>query len=82
DMYGRGNIGMTAIDNSTAENAGNISIDALWVDANDTTQLRSDIHGNRAGDYAAGMWVGTDDFNGPRVNATAINKEGGVITIY
>ncbi|EGK9459251.1 autotransporter domain-containing protein, partial [Escherichia coli] len=82
DMYGRGNIGMSAINNSTAENAGNIFIDALWIDANDTTQLRSDIPGNTAGNYAAGMWAGTDDFIGTSVNATAINKENGVITIY
>ena len=82
DMYGRGSIGMSAIDNSTTENAGKISIDALWLDVNDTTQLRSDIPGNTARNYAMGMSVGTDSYSGTRINATAINKESGVITLY
>lgn len=47
EMYGRGNVGMLAIDESTAENAGQITLDALWVDADDTTTLRSNI-GNDA----------------------------------
>lgn len=43
DMYGRGNIGMLAIDNSVANNAGKITLDTLWVDQNDTTTLRTDL---------------------------------------
>lgn len=82
DMYGRGNIGMSAINNSTVENAGKISIDALWLDANDTTQLRRDIPENTARNYATGMSVGTDSYDGAKTNATAINKESGVITLY
>ncbi|EKI8154430.1 EntS/YbdA MFS transporter [Escherichia coli] len=81
EMYGRGNVGMLAIDESTAENAGQITLDSLWVDANDTTTLRSDI-GNDVRSYGVGMAVGTNTYSGPRKNATAINQLGGVITIY
>ncbi|EHT4275882.1 TPA: EntS/YbdA MFS transporter [Escherichia coli] len=81
EMYGRGNVGMLAIDESTAENAGQITLDALWVDADDTTTLRSNI-GNDARSYAVGMAVGTNTYSGPRKNATAVNKQGGVITVY
>lgn len=58
-MFGRGNVGMLAIDESTAENAGQITLDALWVDVNDTTTLRDNI-GNDARGYSVGMGVGTD----------------------
>ncbi|HFG0106834.1 TPA: autotransporter domain-containing protein, partial [Escherichia coli] len=78
DMYGRGMIGMVAIDNSIAENAGQITVDTLWVDENDTTFLRNGIPGNAARDYGAAMTVGTDSYDGARNNATAINKEEGV----
>ena len=81
EMYGRGNVGMLAIDESTAENAGQITLDALWVDADDTTTLRSKI-GNDARSYGVGMAVGTNTYSGPRKNATAVNKQGGVITVY
>ncbi|WP_394738030.1 EntS/YbdA MFS transporter [Shigella flexneri] len=81
EMYGRGNVGMLAIDESTAENAGQITLDALWVDADDTTTLRSNI-GNDARSYGVGMAVGTNTYSGPRKNATAVNKQGGVITVY
>ncbi len=81
EMYGRGNVGMLAIDESTAENAGQITLDALWVYADDTTTLRSNI-GNDARSYAVGMAVGTNTYSGPRKNATAVNKQGGVITVY
>ncbi|HHA5044502.1 TPA: EntS/YbdA MFS transporter [Escherichia coli] len=81
EMYGRGNVGMLAINESTAENAGQIMLDALWVDANDKTVLRSDI-GKDARSYGIGMAAGTDTYSGPRKNATAINKQGGVITVY
>lgn len=47
DMYGRGSIGMLAIDNSTADNAGNITVDTLWIDDNDTTSLHTDLPGQR-----------------------------------
>ncbi|HBH6954873.1 TPA: EntS/YbdA MFS transporter [Escherichia coli] len=81
EMYGRGNVGMLGIDESTAENAGQITLDALWVDADDTTTLRSNI-GNDARSYGVGMAVGTNTYSGPRKNATAVNKQGGVITVY
>ena len=81
EMYGRGNVGMLAIDESTAENAGQITLDALWVDADDTTTLRSNI-GNDARSYGVGMAVGTNTYSGPRKNATVVNKQGGVITVY
>ena len=81
EMYGRGNVGMLAIDESTAENAGQITLDALWVDTDDTTTLRSNI-GNDARSYGVGMAVGTNTYSGPRKNATAVNKQGGVITVY
>lgn len=81
EMYGRGNVGMLAIDESTAENAGQITLDALWVDVNDTTTLRDNI-GNDARGYSVGMGVGTDAGSGPRKNATAVNQQSGVITVY
>ncbi|EFG2855722.1 autotransporter domain-containing protein, partial [Escherichia coli] len=82
DMYGRGSIGMLAIDNSTADNAGNITVDTLWVDDNDTTSLRTDLPGATAKDYGVGMATGTDTGGGARNNAIATNLEGGVITVY
>ncbi|HDJ8054604.1 TPA: autotransporter domain-containing protein [Escherichia coli] len=81
EMFGRGNVGMLAIDESTAENAGQITLDALWVDVNDTTTLRDNI-GNDARGYSVGMGVGTDAGSGPRKNATAVNQQSGVITVY
>ena len=82
DMYGRGNVGMLAIDNSTAENAGQITLDTMWVDEDDSTTMNSDIPANSAKDFGAGMAVGTDDLRGAGINATAINQQGGNITIY
>ncbi|HAH9249054.1 TPA: autotransporter domain-containing protein [Escherichia coli] len=82
DMYGRGSIGMLAIDNSTADNAGNITVDTLWIDDNDTTSLHTDLPGATAKDYGVGMATGTDTGGGARNNAIATNLEGGVITVY
>ena len=39
DLYGRGSVGMLAIADSTAENQGKITLDSMWVDANDTTAM-------------------------------------------
>lgn len=69
DMYGRGSIGMLAIDNSTADNAGNITVDTLWIDDNDTTSLHTDLPGATAKDYGVGMATGTDTGGGARNNA-------------
>ncbi|HDV9763704.1 TPA: autotransporter domain-containing protein, partial [Escherichia coli] len=82
DMYGRGSIDMLAIDNSTADNAGNITVDTLWIDDNDTTSLHTDLPGATAKDYGVGMATGTDTGGGARNNAIATNLEGGVITVY
>ena len=82
DMYGRGSIGMLAIDNSTADNAGNITVDTLWIDDNDTTSVHTDLPGATAKDYGVGMATGTDTGGGARNNAIATNLEGGVITVY
>ncbi|MCW0137534.1 hypothetical protein OIU92_28740 [Escherichia coli] len=46
-MYGRGSIGMLAIDNSTADNAAQYTVDTLWIDDNDTTSLHTDLPGQR-----------------------------------
>ncbi|OKV80009.1 hypothetical protein AWP66_25665 [Escherichia coli] len=81
DLYGRGSVGMLAIADSTAENQGKITLDSMWVDANDTTAMR-DIASNRAIDFGTGVGVGTDSYSGAGKNATAINQLGGVITIY
>ena len=59
DMYGRGNIGMLAVDDSAADNAGKITLDTLWVDQNDTTTLRTDLPSSTAIDYGVGMATGT-----------------------
>lgn len=55
DMYGRGNIGMLAVDDSAADNAGKITLDTLWVDQNDTTTLRTDLPSSTAIDYGVGI---------------------------
>lgn len=81
DLYGRGSVGMLAIADSTAENQGKITLDSMWVDANDTTAMR-DIASNSAIDFSTGVGVGTDSYSGAGKNATAINQLGGVITIY
>ncbi|HAW2128934.1 TPA: autotransporter domain-containing protein, partial [Escherichia coli] len=59
DLYGRGSVGMLAIADSTAENQGKITLDSMWVDANDTTAMR-DIASNSAIDFGTGVGVGTD----------------------
>ncbi|HAP3739222.1 TPA: autotransporter domain-containing protein [Escherichia coli] len=82
DMYGRGNVGMLAINHSTVKNAGQITLDTLWVDENDTTTLRTDIGSGNARNYGVGMAVGTDSYDGARKNATAFNQQPGTITIY
>ncbi|ELQ4185618.1 autotransporter domain-containing protein [Escherichia coli] len=81
DLYGRGSVGMLAMAGSTAENKGKITLDSMWVDANDTTAMR-DIATSSAIDFGTGMAVGTDSYGGAGKNATAINQLGGVITIY
>ncbi len=55
DLYGRGSVGMLAIADSTAENQGKITLDSMWVDANDTTAMR-DIASNSAIDFGTG-WI-------------------------
>ena len=82
DMYGRGNVGMLAINHSTVTNAGQITLDTIWVDENDTTTLRNDIGSSNAKNYGVGMAVGTDSYGGARQNATALNQQSGTITIY
>lgn len=81
DLYGCGSVGMLAIADSTAENQGKITLDSMWVHANDTTAMR-DIASNSAIDFGTGVGVGTDSYSGAGKNATAINQLGGVITIY
>ncbi|ASO87980.1 EntS/YbdA MFS transporter [Escherichia coli] len=82
DMYGRGNIGMLAVDDSAADNAGKITLDTLWVDQNDTTTLRTDLPSSTAIDYGVGMATGTNSGGGARSNGVATNQQGGVITVY
>ena len=69
DLYGRGSVGMLAIADSTAENQGKITLDSMWVDANDTTAMR-DIASNSAIDFGTGVGVGTDSYSGAGKNAT------------
>ena len=64
DLYGRGSVGMLAIADSTAENQGKITLDSMWVDANDTTAMR-DIASNSAIDFGTGVGVGTDSLDWP-----------------
>ncbi|MEB4673729.1 autotransporter domain-containing protein [Enterobacteriaceae bacterium G50] len=82
NMYGRGSVGMLAIDQSTADNEGEISLDTLWVDANDETSLRDNIANSTAKDFGVGMATGTDAYYGALTQATATNHENGVITVY
>ena len=82
DMHGRGNIGMLAVDDSAADNAGKITLDTLWVDQNDTTTLRTDLPSSTAIDYGVGMATGTNSGGGARSNGVATNQQGGVITVY
>ena len=82
DMYGRGSVGMLAIDKSTADNEGQITLDTLWVDENDETSLRNNVANSTAKDFGVGMASGTDAYNGAFTKATATNHENGVITVY
>ncbi|EFJ0724875.1 surface-exposed virulence protein BigA [Escherichia coli] len=82
DMYGRGSVGMLAIDKSTADNEGQITLDTLWVDENDETSLRNNVANSTAKDFGVGMASGTDAYNGALTKATATNHENGVITVY
>ncbi|HBN7444519.1 TPA: autotransporter domain-containing protein, partial [Escherichia coli] len=82
DMYGRGSVGMLAIDKSTADNEGQITLDTLWVDENDETSLRNNIANSTAKDFGVGMASGTDAYNGALTKATSTNHENGVITVY
>ncbi|WP_262162373.1 hypothetical protein, partial [Escherichia coli] len=76
------NIGMLAVDDSAADNAGKITLDTLWVDQNDTTTLRTDLPSSTAIDYGVGMATGTNSGGGARSNGVATNQQGGVITVY
>ncbi|HAW3027649.1 TPA: autotransporter domain-containing protein [Escherichia coli] len=82
DMYGRGSVGMLAIDKLTADNEGQITLDTLWVDENDETSLRNNVANSTAKDFGVGMASGTDAYNGALTKATATNHENGVITVY
>ncbi|WP_218074569.1 BigA/YdbA N-terminal beta-barrel domain-containing protein [Escherichia coli] len=82
EMYGRGSVGMLAIDKSTADNEGQITLDTLWVDENDETSLRNNIANSTAKDFGVGMASGTDAYYGALTKATSTNHENGVITVY
>ncbi|QCR36602.1 autotransporter domain-containing protein [Nissabacter sp. SGAir0207] len=81
EVYGRG-VAMNAIDNSTADNFGTITTDALWKDAADTTQMAANIPSASAKDFAVGMYAGTDGYGGTKSNAIATNHQDGTITVY
>ncbi|QCR38424.1 autotransporter outer membrane beta-barrel domain-containing protein [Nissabacter sp. SGAir0207] len=80
EVYGRG-VAMSAIDNSTADNFGTITTDAMWKDAADTTQMSVNIPSDSPKDFAVGMYTGTDS-GASNNNAVATNHQGGVITVY
>ena len=81
ELYGRG-AGMVANDNSTAENYGKITVDALWKDAADTSELKDNIpSGDSPVDYAVGMGAGGNRYE-IKLNAIATNHEGATITVY
>ena len=80
ELYGRG-VAMSANANSTADNFGQITTDAMWKDANDSSGLPGNIpSGDNPGDYAVGMAVGTVGHRN-RSNSVATNHQGGTITI-
>ena len=80
ELYGRG-VAMSANANSTADNFGQITTDAMWKDANDSSELRSNIpSGDKPSDYAVGMAVGTVGAVS-QSNSVATNHQGGTITI-
>ncbi|QCR38272.1 autotransporter outer membrane beta-barrel domain-containing protein [Nissabacter sp. SGAir0207] len=83
EVYGR-SVAMSAIDNSTADNFGTITTDALWKDAADTTQVVANIPSASAKDFAVGMFVGTDSYDVATTNSNAIatNHQDGTITVY
>ncbi|QCR36603.1 autotransporter outer membrane beta-barrel domain-containing protein [Nissabacter sp. SGAir0207] len=83
EVYGRG-VAMNAIDNSTADNFGTITTDALWKDAADTTQMSVNIPSDSPKDFAVGMYAGSDNYGSADINSDAIatNHQGGVITVY
>ncbi|WP_417642805.1 autotransporter domain-containing protein [Enterobacter kobei] len=81
ELYGRG-VGMSAISNATADNFGKITTDAMWKDANDTSELQSNIpSGNDPKNYAVGMAATNQPAVDP-ANAVATNHEGATITVY
>ncbi|QCR38273.1 autotransporter outer membrane beta-barrel domain-containing protein [Nissabacter sp. SGAir0207] len=79
ELYGRG-AAMNAVENSTIDNFGTITTDAMWKDAADTTQMAANIPSNSAKDFAVGMFAGSDVYD--KNPSTATNQQGGVITTY
>jgi putative surface-exposed virulence protein len=79
EMYGRG-MAMSGTSATKLDNFGKITTDAMWKDANDTTQLSGSIPSASPLDFAVGMAVGSDA--GAKTNAIATNHEGGTITVY
>nr|WP_072569190.1 autotransporter outer membrane beta-barrel domain-containing protein [Enterobacter sp. SA187] len=76
-LYGRGEA-LHAQD-STADNYGQITTDALWVAEGDDTTYAQGVPSDKAIDYAVGMGAGNTYTHGK--NGTAINHEGGIITV-
>ncbi|MEI9543193.1 hypothetical protein, partial [Citrobacter braakii] len=79
-LYGRGEAMHASNANAKADNYGTITTDALWKDANDTTTIPAGVFSRAAIDFAIGMGVGNTYSAGS--NGSAVNHEGGTITIY
>jgi putative surface-exposed virulence protein len=81
ELYGRGT-GMVANKNSTADNFGQITTDAMWKDAADTSDVRTSVpSGDNPMNYAVGMGAGSNAITAQQ-NSVATNREGGTITVY
>ncbi|WJD49171.1 hypothetical protein QRD42_18220, partial [Enterobacter sp. PGRG2] len=81
ELYGRGT-GMVANKNSTADNFGQITTDAMWKDAADTSDVRTSVpSGDNPMNYAVGMGAGSNAITA-QSNSVATNREGGTITVY
>ncbi|WP_072569191.1 BigA/YdbA N-terminal beta-barrel domain-containing protein [Enterobacter sp. SA187] len=81
ELYGRGT-GMVANKNSTADNFGQITTDAMWKDAADTSDVRTSVpSGDNPMNYAVGMGAGSNAITA-QSNSVATNRVGGTITVY
>ncbi len=80
-MHGRGNIGMLAVDDSAADNAGKSRWIRFGSIKNDTTTLRTDLPSSTAIDYGVGMATGTNSGGGAKATVLRLTNKA-VISLF